>query len=525
MPSLEDWKNIASSSLKGRSIDSLERRHEDGLIIKPLYTEADRPEGELTRRQDATWTIASQIEPAANPAALNAAIMEELEGGAGMILLSAQQDTAMLADALDGVLLDAVRFGIAGGDWQKAAQTLCVSWQDADTLSAKHVLPGNAILDGERIAGWVQDAGASWPGIKPVTISGDRHHEAGHTDAGELAIMLAELAHMLRVFEKAGLDAAEALGRVHLRFAVGADLYGGLAKVRAARQIFARLADACGVDPQPIIRELHGVTSSRQMARLDADTNMLRCGTALLAMVLGDIGVATVLPHDWLTGSGHQSRRLARNSHHIMAAEARLDQVIDPASGSFHIDRLTHDLATLAWQHFQVIEKTGGITASQEMISVWAQEAISARQQAVNHGDEMLLGVTRHPRRDETLLPVIDGRGGEVRPAAPWEALHDAHAGGHRRILCLDVGESHAAAEAARWVQLSGIEPTVTKASDVTAATEMLSAAKPEIAILGAEPNDIETMAGLQGETKITDAALFTGDKLAVLQDLLGGNA
>ena len=121
--------------------------------------------------------------------------------------------------------------------------------------------------------------------------------------------------HLLRVFDAAGIAPMDAgFSRMHCCFAVGADLYGGIAAQRQRRAAaqgsvsIGRLAEACGVASGPILNDLQGVTSARQMTRLDADTNMLRGGTALLGMVLGGVGVATSLPHDWLTGSRMESR-------------------------------------------------------------------------------------------------------------------------------------------------------------------------------------------------------------------------
>ena len=524
-PSLNDWKDIAVASLKGRTLESLERISEDGITIKPLYTQADRPDDAFISRAAAGWQIATQIEPAETAAALNAALLEELEGGAQMIMLAADQDMAMLPDALAGVLRDAVRISVTGGDWQGAMAAVCSAWAGADQNNASHVLPGQAVADAAAIADWIRAEGASWPKIRPVTINGLNAHEEGHTDTAELAIMLAEAAHLLRVFDAAGITPEESFSRMHCCFAVGADLYGGIAKTRAAAQVFARLAEACGVAPGPILDDLHGVTSARQMTRLDADTNMLRGGTALLAMVLGGVGVATSLPHDWLTGSRMESRRLARNSHHIMAAEARLDQVIDPAAGSFYIDQLTHALASKAWQLFCQIESEGGITAATALISAWADEAAAARQQAIDHGDEMLLGVTRHPRRDEVIAPVIGSRGGARRPSAAWEDLYAAHAGRHQRVLCLDLAAERSAATAATWLQLAGVDATVMRAETQAEAIDTITAARPELIIIGAETSALSLItSAVKDSAEVHDAAIFGGDKLAVMQALLGGH-
>ena len=495
MPSLDDWKTIAEATLKGRSLDSLDRHHEDGVLIKPLYTEADRPDAVHPSRDQGGWQIAAVIEPADDAAMLNRMILDELEGGAGMIVLDRDQDPALLPDALDGVLLEAVRFVFTGNTWAEAGKAVMAAGQKAgiDPATMAHVLGGDPVADAEAAAAWIKDEGAACPGVKPLTVAGNRAHEDGHSDAGELAIMLAGLAHLLRVCDASGVAAAASLPRVHLQFALGADLYGGIAKTRAAQQVLARFAEACGVDPRPLLNDLHGITSARHLSRLDADTNILRNGTGLLAMVLGGVGIATSLPHDYLTGSSLEARRLARNSHHIMAAEARLDQVVDPAAGSFFIDSMTCDLAQAAWQRFQAIEAEGGIIAASGRLADEAGEAVQMRQQAVNQGRESLLGVTRHPQREAGLAPVLISsgavpRGGAHRPAAQWEDLVESHRGRHHRILCLDIGTTTEAAAAASWIQLAGVEATVTQAETVDAALEMIAAARPTIWFSGLMP-------------------------------------
>ncbi|MGC6485067.1 MAG: methylmalonyl-CoA mutase family protein, partial [Candidatus Puniceispirillales bacterium] len=224
-------------------------------------------------------------------------------------------------------------------------------------------------------------------------------------------------------------------------------------------------------------------------------------------------------------------RRLARNSHHIMAAEARLDQVVDPAAGSFFIDSMTRDLAQAAWQRFQAIEAEGGIIAASGRLADEAREAVQMRQQAVNQGQESLLGVTRHPQREAGLAPVLISsgavpRGGAQRPAAIWEDLVESHRGRHHRILCLDIGTATKAAAAASWIQLAGVEATVTQAETVDAALEMIAAARPDHLVLGADTEDQERLAAkAEPRLNITPADRFDGDKMEALTELLGGAA
>jgi methylmalonyl-CoA mutase N-terminal domain/subunit len=246
-------------------------------------------------------------------------------------------------------------------------------------------------------------------------------------------------------------------------------------------------------------------------------------------MVLGGAGVATSLPHDWLTGTSFESRRLARNSHHIMAEEVRLNQIIDPAAGSFYIERLTNDLAVTAWCQFQSIEAEGGIIAASGRLADEAKAAARRRQDAVNHGQERLLGLTHHPQRDATFAPTMTERetgprGGVHRPAAVWEELFKNHHGRHRRVMCLDIGASKKASDAASWLQFAGVDATVTRADTINAGIEMITAARPEQLILGGDDEDVATVTNMQDfKMSVTAAGLFDGDKLDALMTVLGG--
>ena len=530
---LDEWRKMAEAGLDGRGLDSLERRTEDGLTIKALYSAADLPDvlPELGRPG---WTVAQEIEPASDAAGLNRVLLDEFTEGAGRVELPASIDPGLLADALEGVELEAVRIGFApGSDWAAAAKALLHTGAGARAcLGADPVL---GLLhgrgdDSDGLAGLLDgDDGAA----TVFAMAGDEYHLLGLAPAEELAVVLGATAHILRRLDEGGIGPAAALGRMEWRFAGEADLYGGIAKTRALGLLLKQFAAAAGGGPNGIEERLHGVTSARHLSRLDPETNILRNGTALLAMALGGAGTITVRPHDWLTGASPEALRLARNAHHLMAAEGRLDSVADPASGSYFIEAMTGELARHAWGLFQQIEKAGGAAEAAGLIREWAGKAAEARQAAVNEGRDDLLGVTIHPAREAGggQGPVLDGafgpRGGAARPAAPWEGLR-AEAGGSRRCLLLDREDKgrddKGAAEACgRWFHAAGLEAVPVRSAGDKEAVEAVSSARPDVLVLGGIDDPAPYAEAAGKSCRVLAASDFKGDLLELMRGIVGG--
>ena len=529
--SLDEWSGIAEASTKGGSIDSLSRQTEDGLTIKALYSAVDLPDT-LPLMGRPGWTIAQEIEPPKDAAGLNRMLLDEFAGGAGRVDLPAGMDPSLLPDALDGIELETASFGFApGGDWLKAAEALAASKQGGKACLGAD--PALRLLNGEdgeadAVADWMKKADAVPANATVIAVAGDEYHLMGLAPAEELAVVLAATAHSLRRLEAGGIAPGAALGRMEWRFAGEADLYGSIAKTRALALALKRMADAVGGGSDGIETRMHGVTSARHLSRLDMETNILRNGTALLGMALGGAGTITVRPHDWLTGASPEALRLARNAHHLMASEARLASVEDPASGSYFIESLTGDMARHAWGLFQRIEAAGGIPKSVGLIRDWAGSAAEARQALVNEDGENLLGVTMHPAReaDSGLDPVVEGvfgpRGGERRPAAAWEELRMAVNGKSLRCLLLDRGEGATAEACQRWFQAAGVEAVAMRCADEAEAMKALASAQPEVLVLGGVDDAAPYAEAVGAKCCVLDASAFTGDRLMLMRDILG---
>lgn len=245
---------------------------------------------------------------------------------------------------------------------------------------------------------------AEMPRSRALTVSALPWHDAGATPAQELGWTLATVARYLRRLEEAGLDPAAAAGQVVLRIAPGRDLFLGIAKLRALRLCWSKLLAACGVGepPPPFV---HAVSSDLALARRDPWTNLLRVTGEVFAAIAGGADAITAAPYDRLlctseTPAGSRlGRRTARNLQHVLAEEAHLGKVADPAGGSYYVETLTEKLARRAWDELRRVEAAGGIAEHLRSgrLQAEAEAAWRERRAALVEGREAVLGVSVYP--------------------------------------------------------------------------------------------------------------------------------
>ncbi|MCE2516406.1 MAG: hypothetical protein J4F41_00950 [Alphaproteobacteria bacterium] len=547
--SLEEWQKLAEKTLKGQPLSALDHRNEDGITHGALFTAADRVEGmsdALSAQGARRWVIAQYLEPEADAAVLNRAILDEVEGGTERLIITADQNPYILPDAMDGVMADAISISFdAAENPGDAAHALTTIWANQNTPAAQarghlgidvigDVLTGRSVaaVAQAKMQVWIDElmpVAAEWPELGLFTLGGMRLHSFGLTSAQELAASLSHMVALMRMMEASGQQVEDAAARIEINIAMDADLYGSITKARAARVVMDRLYQSLGLRSDELSRRMRGVTSERMMSGLDRDTNILRNGTAMLAMGLSGLGQITCLPHDWLLGSTAMSRRVARNAHHVLADEAQLSHVADPAQGSYYLDAATHDLAQAAWRLFQQIEEQGGIFAALDngMLAGWADAADADRKARVNQGEEALLGVTIHPLRgvvetggtaiSGTAINCLNGRsglrGGPRRPAAPWEGLRLEFQEAMPRCLMVDVGgNGGSAASASRWFNAVGIDGAVMTARDAADARSIIASARPDVLVLGGDDEQIDDDE-LEGIAAVLPAAIFAADQ------------
>src|SRR6185295_18380568 len=227
-------------------------------------------------------------------------------------------------------------------------------------------------------------------------------HNAGGSEAQELAFAIASAVEYLRVLEASGVTLDAARGMIYFRMAADAEQFLTIAKLRALRLLWARVEAACGLAPRAA--HVAAETAWRMLTRRDPAVNMLRNTIAVAAAGLGGADSITVLPHTAALGLPDRfARRIARNTQLVLLAESNFAKVADPAAGAGAIEALTQGLCAAAWSLFQEIEAAGGAWSALESGLIQRQVAgmRAQRQKAVAERREALTGTSDFPDLNE----------------------------------------------------------------------------------------------------------------------------
>jgi methylmalonyl-CoA mutase len=219
-------------------------------------------------------------------------------------------------------------------------------------------------------------------------------HEAGGGPAQELAFVLAAGLAYLKAAVSAGLDGETAAARIVLGLTVDVDPLISIAKLRAARMVWMRLAEACDLPPSVSVEAR---SSQRMLARTEPWTNMIRLTAACLAAAVG--GADAIVLSAFTDALGLPTpfaRRMARNTQLVLMEEARLGVVSDPVGGSGAFEALSFHIARSAWSRFNAIEASGGILAALRdgLIATDVQDGVSALTGAIASGAVKIVGIT-----------------------------------------------------------------------------------------------------------------------------------
>jgi len=434
-PDRDAWLALVEKTLKGVPLESLTRRTLEGLAIEPLYEAM--PYAAPIVRSAPGWDVRTLVrEP--NPAGANVDALAELALGADSLLLrvdpSGQRGIAAgsaddVARVLEGVLLDVAPVALDAGflgpkaaDWLGAAAKGAPAAQlsfHVDPLSALAVSgasPGPIEAHLIAAASCAARLAETYPRASLFLASGRAAHEACGGEALELGLAAASALAYAKAMVRAGLPMADAWGRIVVGLAVDADPFIGVAKLRAARRIWARLAGACGADAEARIEVR---SSGRMLTRADPWTNMIRLTAAAFAGAVGGAdAVALGAFTDALGPPTAFARRQSRNIQLVLMEEANLGRVIDPAAGSGYAEALSDEFARAGWIQFQAIEAAGGMVKALE-------SGLIADLVARNRAEL----AARLARRELKLVGVTDFAAEDLKPteiAAP--AAHTASA-------------------------------------------------------------------------------------------------
>ena len=466
-----EWRKLVDVALKGASFDKrLVGQTYDGLRVEPLYPRAAGVEPVSGRKAGTAWTIMQRVDHP-DPVAANKQALLDLENGAtGLTLVFAGSLNAngygldasaeTIKRVLDGVELDA---GITI-DFNLSPATRPAVDQVVALIKARGHAPSSVDLRGSLnpIGGFAASGASPKPWselskgfaaavrgladqgfVGPFVVADGRIiHNAGGSEAQELAFALAAAVDCLRALEAGGVPLEAARSMIYFRLAADADQFLTIAKFRAIRKLWARVEQACGLAPKKTT--VAAETAWRMLTRRDPNVNMLRTTIAVAAAGLGGADNIVALPHTLALGLPDAfARRVARNTQLVLLEESHLAKVADPAAGSGAIEALTHELCTAAWSQFQQIDKAGGAWAALEsgLIQKNVATVRAARQAAIARRKDTLIGTSDYPNLGEKLPAVLNVARvappkenaavaiveplPSIRLAEPFEALRD----------------------------------------------------------------------------------------------------
>ncbi|MFC7503064.1 methylmalonyl-CoA mutase family protein [Nocardioides sp. GCM10030258] len=434
--------------------DKLTRKTLDGIGITPIGTPADlegvQTSGRPTRA--GAWDIRARI---AGPDAklLNEQALVDLDGGVTSLWVQAGPDTD-LETLLNEVLLDLAPVVLDPIGDPVAVATAFLDTFETGTYTNLHpdtnlgVDPIGASLRGLVEAETQANVDhvvavaklAIERGVRGLVVDATAAHDLGASDVQELGYSIFVATTYLRVLAEAGIEPAVAADLIEFRYAATDEQFPTIAKLRAARRLWARVLELSGVSAE---QRQHAVTSRPMLTKYDPYVNMLRTTVAAFAAGVGGADAVTVLPFETPVGQPDLfGRRIARNVSHLLIDESHVAKVADPAGGAYAVEKLTDDLAVAAWAELGLLE-TDGLDALRDRIA----DVVARREAEIVTRKRPITGLTEFPNLAEVLperAPSEDGASVR-RYGASFEALRDAPAASPVFLATLGTVAQHTA--------------------------------------------------------------------------------
>ena len=257
------------------------------------------------------------------------------------------------------------------------------------------------------------------PRFNSISISGYHMQEAGATADLELAYTLADGVEYIRAGQRSGLDVDAFAPRLSFFWAIGMNFFMEVAKLRAARLLWARLVKDLGaVRDKSLSLRTHSQTSGWSLTAQDVYNNVVRTCVEAMAATQGHtqslhtnaLDEALALPSDF-------SARIARNTQLLLQQESGTTRTVDPWGGSYYVERLTQELATKAWEHIQEVEKAGGMAAAIDagLPKMRIEEAAARTQARIDSGRQPVIGVNKYRPGSEDEIEILKVDNSKVR--------------------------------------------------------------------------------------------------------------
>ncbi|MSP52254.1 MAG: methylmalonyl-CoA mutase [Alphaproteobacteria bacterium] len=492
-PALTEWRTLAAKEMKGADPATLTWQTPEGIAIKPLYTADDldaiaragHPLGSLpglppylrgvkaTMYAGRPWTV-RQYSGFSTAEDSNAFYRRNL--AAGQTGLSVAFDLAthrgydsdhprVVGDVgKAGVAIDSIadmKVLFDGIPLDKISVSMTMNGAVLPVLAGYIVAAEEQGVSEDKLAGTIQNdilkefmvrntyiyppgpsmrivadiiayTAKRMPKFNSISISGYHMQEAGATVVEELAFTLADGLEYVRAAAARGLGIDEFAPRLSFFFDIGMNFFMEVAKLRAARMLWATLIAAYKPkDPQSAMLRTHCQTSGVSLAEQDPYNNIIRTAYEGLAAALGgtqslhtnSFDEALALPTDF-------SAKLARNTQLILQEETGVTKVIDPLGGSYYVEALTHSVASAAWSLIEEVEKLGGMTKAVEqgMPKLRIEASAARRQGRLDSGRETIVGVNKYRSANADKVDILDIDNTKVR-TQQVERLRQVRAG------------------------------------------------------------------------------------------------
>ena len=471
-----DWEKLAAKELKGRSLDALSWMTPEGIQVKPLYGAEDLEALEhvqslpgfppylrgpyATMYANRPWTI-RQYAGFSTAEASNAFYRECLK--AGQMGLSVAFDLAthrgydsdhpqVVGDVgMAGVAVDSVedmKILLGGIPLDRMSVSMTMNGAVLPVMAGFIVAAEEQGVGQEQLSGTIQNdilkefmvrntyiyppepsmrivadiieyTAKHMPKFNSISISGYHMQEAGATAVQELAFTLADGMEYVRAALSRNLEVDQFAPRLSFFFGIGMNFFMEIAKLRAARLLWARIMKQFGAeDPRSLALRTHCQTSGVSLTEQDPHNNIIRTAFEAMAAVLGGAqSLHTNAFDEAMALPTPLSARVARNTQLILAEESGVGHVVDPLGGSYYVESLTGSVATAAWQLIQEVEELGGMTKAvgSGMPKLKIEETAARRQARIDRGEEVVVGVNKYPPGAEEKIDILEIDNAEVR--------------------------------------------------------------------------------------------------------------
>ncbi len=464
-----DWQELAAKDIGGESPDTLNWVTPEGLVVKPLYTSADLEALEtstlpgfppFTRGPRATmfavkpWTI-RQYAGFSTAEESNAFYKANLKAGqmglsvafdlathrgydsdhprvvgdvgkAGVAIDSVEDmrilfdgiplDRMSVSMTMNGAVLPVMAMYIVAAEEQGVSPDKLSGTIQNDILKEfmvrnTYIYPPEPSM--RIVADIIEHTARHMPKFNSISISGYHMQEAGATAVQELAFTLADGLEYVRAAMAKGLKVDQFAPRLSFFFCIGMNFFMEVAKLRAARLLWARLMQHHfqPKDPRSLALRTHCQTSGVSLTEQDPYNNIIRTTIEAMAAVLGGTQSLHTNSFDEALGLPTPfSARIARNTQLILAEETGIPKVVDPLGGSFYVEHLTHSLAAEAMKLIDQVEGMGGMTKAVEsgLPKLMIEEAAARRQARIDRGEEVIVGVNKYRPANPERVEVLD---------------------------------------------------------------------------------------------------------------------